>query len=83
MEKVINMKLLLNKVDMNKIKKFITESKFWRNLYPKLNINSKLHLGNELFMPRLRNMDYYNNSKYIIDIENMYNETNMNIFSKY
>lgn len=73
----------LNKVDMNKIKKFITESKFWKNLYPKLNINSKLHLGNELFMPRLRNMDYYNNSKYIIDIENMYNETNMNIFSKY
>lgn len=72
----------LNKIDMNKIKQFITENKFWKNLYPKLNITSKLHLGNELFMPRLRNMDYYNNSKYIIDNENMYNETNINIFLK-
>ena len=70
----------LNKTDMIKIKKFITENKFWRNLYPKLNINNKLHLGNELFMPRLRNMDYYNNSKYIIDIENLYNEDNKTYF---
>ena len=75
---------ILNKVDIIKIKKFIKENKFWRNLYnPKLELNKDLKLGNILFQPRLRNIDAYNTSKYFLDsfYKDLYHSKNMTLFS--
>ena len=76
---------ILNKTDITKIKKFIKENKFWRNLYnPKLELNKDLKLGNILFQPRLRNIDAYNTSKYFLDsfYQDLYHNKNMVLFLK-
>jgi hypothetical protein len=55
------------------IREYIRNNKFWNNLLPILNnLNFPLYIKDELFKPRLRNMDTYYNSKYQFDNENLY-----------